>query len=151
MPGGMPVADTRTVGAIERLVTAAVGLTTRTLAQARVASDITLPQWRALVVVAQADGIRVGEIGARVGLGLPAASRLVRRLERRGLVTTERDERDRRATVVRPTDRGRRLWRDVEEHRCRLIEAMLDARTEPLPERLPEGLEELASTLSRYA
>ena len=59
-----------------------------------------------LVVGAATDGIRVGEIAGRIGSAVPTTSRLVRRLERRGLVAAERDEADRRATLVRLTPTG---------------------------------------------
>ena len=40
------MADAQVVEALERLVTAAVGLTTVVLGEAGVASELTLPQWR---------------------------------------------------------------------------------------------------------
>jgi len=145
------VADARVVEALERLVTAAVGLTTVALGEAGVASELTLPQWRILVVVAQSDGSRVGEVAARIGVSLPAASRLVRRLERRGLVTAIRDERDRRATIVRPTEAGFRLWEDVAGRRRRRLVAALEVLQEPLPAGFGRGLELVVGVLEKRA
>lgn len=65
------MADAQVVEALERLVTAAVGLTTVVLGEAGVASELTLPQWRILVVVAESDGSRVGEVAGR-NRGQPA-------------------------------------------------------------------------------
>jgi DNA-binding MarR family transcriptional regulator len=145
------VADAQVVEALERLVTAAVGLTTVVLGEVSAAGELTLPQWRILVVVAQSDGSRVGEVASRIGVSLPAASRLVRRLERRGLVTATRDERDRRATNVRPTEAGLRLWEDVAGRRRRRLAAALDALHEPLPEGFGLGLQRVASVLTGSA
>jgi DNA-binding MarR family transcriptional regulator len=145
----MQVADTQVVEALERLVAAAVGLTTTVLGEVSVAGELTLPQWRILVVVTRSDGSRVGEVAGKVGVSLPAASRLVRRLERRGLVTAARDEDDRRATIVRPTEKGLRLWEDVVGRRRRRLVAALDVLEEPLPTGFGRGLELVAGTLER--
>lgn len=93
---------------LERIAVGAVGLTTRALAQADTGFELTFPQWRALIVLGEeSDGARIGEVAARVGVTLPATSRLLRRLERRGLTTLSVDESDRRATRARLSDRGR--------------------------------------------
>src|SRR5664279_6626766 len=72
---------------LERIAVGAVGLTTRALAEADTGFELTFPQWRALLVLgAGDDGARIGEVATRVGVTVPATSRLLRRLERRGLV-----------------------------------------------------------------
>ncbi len=92
---------------LERIVIGAVGLTSQALERAAPGVDLTFSQWRALLVLGEpVDGIRVGEVAARVGVTLPATSRLLRRLERRGLVTLQPDEMDRRATRARVTALG---------------------------------------------
>lgn len=145
------MANDRVVQALEELATGFVGLTAVVLAEGGgSAGQLTVPQWRALVVVARADGLRIGEVARRVGLGLPAASRLVRRLERRRLVTTERDERDRRATIVRPTPAGLASWNAVAERRRRRIATLLDDLAEPLRADLAGGLEQLAALFSQF-
>ncbi len=52
---------------------------------------------------------------------LSAASRLLRRLEDRGLLTLERDPQDRRATRARLTEEGRRLRQAVLDWRRQQI------------------------------
>ena len=92
---------------LERIAIGTVGLTTRALAHAGTDLELTFPQWRAILVVgADTDGARVGEVAARVGVTLPATSRLLHRLERRGLMTLGTDDADRRATRARLTERG---------------------------------------------
>ncbi len=119
------MAEEGLVGALERLIAGGVGITTRALADSHPEVEITLPQWRALVIVASGDGARVGEIARRLGRPLPTTSRMVRRLERRGLVTTARDESDRRATKVVATTLGWQVWRDIVARRRQLIAAAL--------------------------
>lgn len=145
------MADPRIVEALERLVVGTVGMTAVALAEFAPASELTLQQWRTLVVVTRSDGVRIGEIAARVGLSLPSVSRLVQRLERRGLVTTERDERDRRGTIVRASPAGIDLWAGLAEHRRRMIADVLDGLPDPLPPDFAIALEQVDGAFARYA
>ena len=145
------MADPRLVEALERIVVAAVGVTTVALAAFAPAADLTLAQWRVLLVVARADGVRIGEIGNRIEVGSPSASRLVRRLERRGLLSTERDESDRRGTIVRATPAGLQLWTSLVDYRRRMIADLIDAVPTPLPGDLADDLEVVERAFARYA
>src|SRR5574337_747844 len=99
--GPRTTADPALVDVLERLVVGAVGLTTVALEEEGAAVELTFPQWRALVVVGErTSGIRVGLVAVRIGASVPATSRLLRRMEDRGLVRSARDESDRRATLV---------------------------------------------------
>ena len=142
--------DERLIDALEALVVSGVGLTANALEAAAPAVEITLQQWRALSVIARADGIRTGEVARRVGVAVPSASRLIRRLERRGLVATSRDERDRRATLVRPTADGRALWAAlVDERRGRIADA-LASMDRPVDARTIEDLGSLRAAFARF-
>lgn len=120
------------VEAIDRLVRAGFAVTTRVLADAP-GTDLTVQQWRVLVLVAEGDGLRVGEVAARVGVSQPSASRLVRRMEGAGLVRQDPDPADRRASLVRATPHGGRVATAVLRRRRALI---ADALREIA---LPEG------------
>ncbi len=101
------VSDPELADALERLVVAGVALTSVAISGARPGFELTFPQWRVLVVLGEAtDGARMGTVAHRVGVTLPATSRQLRRLERRGLVSVGRDELDRRAAVARLTPEG---------------------------------------------
>ena len=134
---------------LEQLIFGAIGLTSFALADADVA-DLTLTQWRAMVVIGRANGLRVGEIASRVGMSLPSTSRLVGRLERRGYVATVRDETDRRATLVTMTDEGRRVRSAVIERRRELMNSSLAAYGSTLPKDLSRGLATLARAFAPY-
>ena len=110
------------VDALERIVFAGVALTTRALSEARADLDLTLPQWRVLVVLGETDdGATISHVAGRIGVTLPATSRQLRRLERRGLVDVSRDQWDRRATRVGLTRLGRSARDDVISFRRRKI------------------------------
>lgn len=136
---------------IERLVSAAVGITAAALAESEGGSDLTLPQWRALVLLEQRGPLRVTDLASEMGTSLPSASRLIRRIERRGLVTTERDEADRRATLVRLTPRGDASISAVMDARRHRIAAALRGRRQPIPEDLSRGLDAIIEALERRA
>ena len=135
--------------ALERVAAELVGITAQSVAEAAPASDLTLVQWRALVIVAGSVGMHIGEIAARVGSSVPSTSRLIRRLERRGLLTTERDDADRRATIVRSTEAGATTRTQVMTRRRELLAEALDASVEPLPTSLAAGLDAIAVALER--
>ncbi len=92
---------------LEQIIVAGVALTTVALTAARPGLDLTFPQWRVVVVLGQEPaGVRISKVAHRVGVTLPATSRQIRRLERRGLVEVAPDQRDRRAAVASLTEAG---------------------------------------------
>jgi DNA-binding MarR family transcriptional regulator len=99
---------------LESIIIAGVALTTRALSEASPDLELTLPQWRVLVVVGEREaGSKLTEIATRVGVTLPATSRQVHRLVRRGLIQVQRDERDRRAARVRLTETGTQVRNQI--------------------------------------
>ena len=138
------------IESLEQLMYEAVGMTAVALATAA-AGELTFTQWRTLVVIGRSDALRVGDIAAAIGTSLTSTSRLVLRLERRGLVTTARDESDRRATLVRISDRGRDLRQTVVACRRDLMEAALRERSAALPRGLAPGLAAIAVAFEEYA
>jgi DNA-binding MarR family transcriptional regulator len=63
--------------------------------------DITLGQLRALFILFHAGPTPIGQLGARLGVGRPAASLLVDALVRQNLVERFEDPTDRRRTLAR--------------------------------------------------
>jgi DNA-binding MarR family transcriptional regulator len=139
-------------GVLERVVYGAVGITTAVLERATPDSELTFAQWRVLVVLGRHEaGLRVGEIATRIGGTGSATSRLLGRMERRGLVVSGPDEQDRRAAIVRLSDAGERLRARIVQDRRDLIRQLLDAHGRPLPPNLQAGLEAIAEAFARYA
>jgi DNA-binding MarR family transcriptional regulator len=137
------------IDSLELLMFTAIGMTAVALSAAA-ASDLTLPQWRALVVVGRMGRARVGDVAGAIGNSLPSASRLVRRLERQGLVATARDDTDRRATVVELTPKGRQVREEVVTRRRALMDAALADQAPRLPSDLRAGLATIAHAFNRY-
>ncbi len=74
-------------------------------------ADLTPTQYNALRILRGAgpDGLTCGEIGERMVTKDSDITRLLDRLEKRGLITRERPETNRRVVVARITGEGQRL------------------------------------------
>jgi DNA-binding MarR family transcriptional regulator len=138
--------QTRTLAdSIELIVVGAVGLTSRALVEAAPDAELTFPQWRALVVVGGSeDGVRVGHVAERVGITSPATGRLLKRMQQRGLLTLDTDERDRRATLARLTPQGERIRVAIVAYRRRALQSIADG----VPAEAQEELTRAAVTIS---
>ncbi len=150
--GGCVTARDALAADLERIAVGAVGLTTRALASAGSEFDVTFVQWRAIVVLGESeDGARVGEVAGRIGVTLPATSRLLHRLERRGLTVLAVDEQDRRATRARLTDRGRAVREAILAVRRSALREVAAALPASGGLDLPTGLHLIAARLDQFA
>ena len=70
---------------------------------------LTEQQWRVLRVLAEHDGLTVGDLAARTALLKPSLSRIVGRLEERGLIARHQVALDMRSSRLTMTDAGHGL------------------------------------------
>jgi DNA-binding MarR family transcriptional regulator len=70
---------------------------------------LTYPQYLALLVLWEQDGVAVSELGERLSLDSGTLTPLLKRLEATGLLTRLRDAADERRVLIRLTTTGRRL------------------------------------------
>jgi DNA-binding MarR family transcriptional regulator/predicted GNAT family acetyltransferase len=89
---------------------------------------------------AAAEGLGVGELRDRLGLDAGHLSRLLRRLEGDGLVTTTADPDDARRRIARLTPAGSRAWRDLEERSDRVARDILEPLSDSGRARLADAL-----------
>ncbi len=141
-------ADPALSSELERVIVGAVALTARALAD--VAPELTFLQWRVLVVVGECqDGAAVSTIAARIGSRLPATSRVLSRLRRRGLVDARQADADGRVKLIALTDAGRSIVERVVTSRRRTLDealahAGLTDGDRPSIRRLVDALEPFA-------
>jgi DNA-binding MarR family transcriptional regulator len=114
---------------LERIVIASVAVTARVMSD--LSTDLTLSQWRVLVLVDQRRGIPVSALAIALDAKLPSVSRLLGRLRERGLVETQRSPVDARIILVTLTDRGHQV-------RNRVVRARRD--------RFRQAIDEIAAT-----
>ena len=108
--------------------------------------EVTPDQYHALRVLRDAgtEGTPLGTIAERSPAGDPDITRLLDRLEQRGLARRSRDAADRRVVTARITPEGRRLLEKLEKPVAALHERQLG----PLGER---GLRDLRNLLQKAA
>ena len=103
---------------------ALVGVAARSLAV--VDPEVTLPQYRALVVLASRGPRLVGELAEALGIHPSTATRLCDRLVVKKLVTRTTGRDNRRETTISLSVKGRRLVDRVTVLRRREIEAIVE-------------------------
>ncbi|MDA8359489.1 MAG: MarR family transcriptional regulator [Actinomycetota bacterium] len=110
-----------------------------------VAEEVTLSQYRALVVLASRGPQKLASLAEALGVTPPTATRLCDRLVRKGLITRRHERDDRRQVRLALAADGRRLVDEVTARRREEIALLLDAI--PLEQRssLVDALTRLAS------
>ncbi|HEY8359774.1 MAG TPA: MarR family transcriptional regulator [Ramlibacter sp.] len=73
------------------------------------ALGLTYPQYLVMLVLWEADGVMVSEIGQRLSLDSGTLTPLLKRLEAAGLISRLRDLQDERRVHIRLTPAGRKL------------------------------------------
>src|SRR5690606_15115868 len=99
------------VDGLMALSRAVVAVTSRSLTE--VGADVTLTQYRTLIVLTARGPQRVADLAAELAVQPSTITRLCDRLVARGLVTRQHGEADRRAVWVSLTRPGQRLVRRV--------------------------------------
>ena len=77
--------------------------------------DLTYPQYLAMLVLWERDGLTVSEIGERLHLDSATLTPLLKRMEASGLIARRRAEDDERQVIVSLTRAGRELRQKAEE------------------------------------
>lgn len=136
------------VDLLERVVMSAVAITAR--ATVAIDADLTFAQWRVLLVVGeQPAGQPIGDVAIRVGARPSAASRLIGRMKRRGLLQGTKDDPDRRVTRVRLTRVGRDLRRRILQVRRSDLRAVIESAS--LTPSDTEAIAKLARSFGPFA
>ena len=140
-----PAGDGRSQPVVDAVVGASralVAIAARSLGAA--GEDVTLPQYRALVVLASRGPQRVVDLAGFLDVTASTATRMCDRLVRKGLVQRQRSSSDRRAVRVRISSAGRDLVAAVTQRRRREVQAIV--------ERMPTAdRERLVTTLRMFS
>jgi DNA-binding MarR family transcriptional regulator len=104
MSNALPLEE-QVIAALRR-ITRAIDLHSRLLLQK---NGLTIPQLAALQAIRRLQPITVGALARDIHLGPATVTGIMGRLEKRGLISRTRDDRDRRSVVVELTDDGTKL------------------------------------------
>ena len=135
--------DEEVIGAIILASRAMVAIAVRSLAGN--SDEVTLPQYRTLVVLAYEGPRRLADLAEALNVSPSTATRMCDRLVRKNLVSRTRDELDRREVKLTITTAGRRIVADVIERRRAEVRDMLGAIPVPLRRQLVSSLTLLAT------
>jgi DNA-binding MarR family transcriptional regulator len=132
-----PSADATTDELVDTVLAASralVAVAARSLAAA--GDEVTLPQYRALVVLAACGPQGTAELAAALAVNPSTVTRMCDRLVRRGLVRRHRQAGDRRSVRIALTAAGRGLVAEVTQRRraelARLLAALPPGQREPV-------------------
>ncbi|WP_296374536.1 MarR family transcriptional regulator [Pseudonocardia sp.] len=123
-PAPVPVPGGELVDAVMTASRVLVAVAARSLAAA---GDVTLPQYRALVVLATRGPQRGIDLAEALGVNPSSATRLLDRLSRGGLIRRTRLRADRRAVRVALSPTGRQLVAEVTQRRRQEVEQLMRA------------------------
>jgi DNA-binding MarR family transcriptional regulator/predicted GNAT family acetyltransferase len=126
--------DTRVaaVRAFNRLYTGVIGV----LDEGPADAEYSLPEARVLFELAHQDPLPVTDLRKRLELDAGYASRLLARLESRGLISRERSDEDARRQLVRPTPAGRDAYALLNRRSTEQIGGLLGRFADEDQERL---------------
>jgi DNA-binding MarR family transcriptional regulator len=111
-------------------------------------SGITVPQYTALTVLEQHDGLPAAELARRSFVTAQSMADLVRALEQRGLIVRERNRENRRELLIHLTGAGRKLLARHADEVATLERQMVSALTDRQVDRLRSALTEAWRALS---
>lgn len=115
--------------------------------------DVTGQQYNVLRILRGAgpDGHACSEIGARLVTRDPDVTRLLDRLEKRGLVVRSREHADRRVVTTRVTEAGLAVLAQIDEPLHQAVQELLGHLSRPTLETLLRTLDEARDTNRRSA
>jgi len=105
--------------------------------------DLTRPEWRVLVNLAEAESLTASELCDRVPAHKTKVSRALASLEAKGWLTRRTDAADRRVAHASLTLKGKRAFNRIRPEMEQATEALLAPLTPEERERLDEGLKVL--------
>lgn len=154
-PSGQPSGRAADSGFVDALLTASralVGVAARSLTDAE--SNVTLQQYRALVVLAQHGDLGINSFAEAMSIHPSTASRLCDRLVRRGLVDRSTSPESRREVVITLSTAGEALVSRVTDQRhseiARIVRRIQSTDQAPLIRAL-EAFSDAAGELPDHA
>lgn len=109
---------------------------------------ITPPQWGALLLLREQDGMTIGLMGQQRGLDAPTVTGIIKRLEQHGLVERRHNRDDRRLVKVYLTDEGRDIMHTLAAPVEQFEQRMKQGFSEDEVDRLLANLQQLIVNVS---
>ncbi|OXM51018.1 bifunctional helix-turn-helix transcriptional regulator/GNAT family N-acetyltransferase [Amycolatopsis alba] len=136
-----------TVRAFNRLYTGVIGV----LDEGPADAEYSLSEARVLFEIAQRDPTQVTDLRKRLDLDAGYASRLLAKLEERGLLTRERSDEDARRQIVRLTENGHQAFAVLDARSVDRIGSLLGRFGDDEQERLLGAMDTITSLVGERA
>ena len=75
--------------------------------------DLSIPEWRVLVMLGAQEGLTAKQIGERTYMDKVKVSRAVNRLHELGAIDKHKDDNDQRTSLLKLSAQGKRLYRRI--------------------------------------
>jgi DNA-binding MarR family transcriptional regulator len=124
-------------------------LVSRRLARVYENEDLSIPEWRVLAAIGQADKMAARDVAALTPMDKMAVSRAVASLEGKGLVLRRLDARDRRVSMLLLSEKGRALYERVAELALAYEKRLLSVLSDDERRRLATALARLEDAAMR--
>lgn len=105
--------------------------------------NITIPQFTALQILMNNEGMTIGELSQKMSLACSTITDLIDRMERNELVNRKRDENDKRVVRVEVLPKGHEIVEKVLEQRVMFLDSKMKGLSEEQKLSLDEGLKSL--------
>lgn len=112
-------------------------------------AEVGATQYRALAILSLRGARNASVLADELGVGRPAATKLVDRLVRRRLIRRRGHPTDRRQVILEATDRGREIVRAVQACRRRRLSRVLSELDPVARDALAHGLPALTEAFER--
>lgn len=83
---------------------------------------ISLPQYITLEMLVRQSGLKMKDIAENLNVSYPAATGIIDRLHKMGMVKRVSDKKDRRVVYIEVTEKGEKIVEEVRKNRHELIE-----------------------------
>ena len=110
--------------------------------------DMSMSQLRAIFILMRAGAMPIGELGAALRVGKPAASILVDGLVTCGLIARSEDTQDRRRTIARLTTEGMALVAQLRQSQQEKLRMWMEQLSDVDLATLTRGMKALAEVTS---
>ncbi|GAB3703597.1 helix-turn-helix domain-containing GNAT family N-acetyltransferase [Amycolatopsis oliviviridis] len=142
-----PADRVATVRAFNRLYTGVIGI----LDEGPADAEYSLSEARVIFELAQRDPTQVTDLRKRLDLDAGYASRLLARLEQRGLLTRERSDEDARRQIVRLTEDGHKAFAVLDARSVGRIGSLLGRFGDDEQKRLLGAMDTITSLVGERA
>ncbi|KAA3644837.1 MAG: MarR family transcriptional regulator [Chloroflexi bacterium] len=110
---------------------------------------VTPEQWAVLIILWEEDGIAQKELATRAFKDEPTTARIVKKLEVKGIVSREKDEKDQRVQLVYLTPLGKDLFPKLIPSAITVVEQAQQGFSEEEREELRRMLKVMISNLQK--